>query len=105
MTAHPCGRCDRCAEDLKLCAVHDGQLWLPDDPWLIDYIFEDEGVDLTLWAQLGNDCIIYDIDRIDDVVKVLESHEENCLMQDSPKSAAFINGIIVGIQGLKTKCA
>ena len=100
MTQHPCGRCDRCSANLKLCLVHDARISVPDDPWLIDYIFEDEEVDLTLFAQVDNTTLIFDVDRVDEVIKVLDSHSENCAMQDSAVSAAFLDGLVVGLRGI-----
>lgn len=69
-------------------------LSLPEDPWLIQYLVDDEDVALGLFEPVGDHAVTFETSRMAEVIACLAGHAENCLMQESRQSAIYIAEVI-----------
>lgn len=71
---------------------------LTDDPWLAEYIAEDE--DRPTYVTVEDSQVTFPVEHSENMHQLLDGHEDNCLMQDSPNSARFIAEVMVAVRKL-----
>jgi hypothetical protein len=66
------------------------------DPWLAEYVESDDS--RPEWLIVTGISVSFPVRRASEVAYLLDAHEENCLMQQSPSSAKFIASVASSVR-------